>query len=94
MKDIAGIEVKPGNFVLVKIGSEWVPGIVHAVEAGGLLVSGMPNPTQKGQPVHMTPEKLFILFEINLADSLPGQNHPIIRRVPHPEKEYIAVKGN
>jgi hypothetical protein len=84
MRDCAGVPIKEGNLVQVKVGLEWLVGVVHKVEEGGLLVPI--NPTQKA----LTPEKLFLLFEVNLADAPPGQNHPVIRRLCHPEREVIV----
>jgi len=90
MRDVAGQEVKEGNFILVKLGSEWIPAIVHKLEAGGVIVAS--NPTQKGQAI--TPEKMYVLFEINMADAIPGQPHPTIRRIPFPGKERITSVDN
>jgi hypothetical protein len=84
MKDVSGMPVKEGNFIQVKLGNEWIVGVVHKIEDGGMVIPI--NPTQKG----VTPEKLFVIFEVNMLDAAPGQNHPTLRRLCHPDKEIIV----
>lgn len=90
VKDIIGSPVKEGHLVLVKIGNEWVPAKVHKVEPGGVLIPI--NPTQASK----TGDKITVLFELNLADALPGNPHSVLRRVPNPENEVIVpvTKGD
>lgn len=84
MKDISGYELSKGNFVQIRLGNDWVPGIVHEIEEGGVML----NSNQ------MTPPKLFILFEYMMPVMPKGSNQIMVRRIPHPEKEYIAARGN
>jgi hypothetical protein len=85
MKDVAGIPIEEGNLVQVQFGGFYLVGYVHKITRGGLAVP-INNPTQRG----VTPDKVCILFEINLADAAPGQAHPTLRRLCDPSKEVIT----
>lgn len=87
VKDVMGSPVKEGHLVLVKIGNEWVPAKVHKVEPGGVLIPI--NPTQAGK----TGDKITVLFELTLADAVPGNPHPVIRRIPNIDEVIIPVTG-
>ena len=80
MKDAYGQEVKIGDSVHVKVGSEWLLGKVVKVQDGGLSLGAMKNGQQA-----MTVDGLTLEMLVQFAVQ-PGIPHQDVFKVVAPEE--------
>lgn len=86
MKDGIGQTLHEGNLVQVMIGQQPIRGFITKLKEGGMIVT-----TGKAQgPQAQTPDTMFLQVEVPLMDTVPGQIHPAVVRLPVPEKEIIV----
>ncbi len=86
MKDGIGQPLHEGNLVQVIIGQQPIRGFITKIREGGVMIT-----TGKGTgPQGQTPDTLFLQIEVPLMDAVPGQSHPVVIRLPVPDKEVIV----
>lgn len=88
IKDRQGIELEVGDLVHIKLNDPaFVASIVEMVN-GSITALSIGN-----EPPQVKPDKLIVQFEIELSDSLPGQNHFPLMRVINPATEIVLKRG-
>ncbi len=86
MREITGIELKEGDFVEIKIGTEWVPATIKKIDESVLLMQIKPG--------QIPLAKLTVECDFNIPTINAAIHQPSIRRIPHPDREHIVSKGN
>jgi len=66
MKDMLSNELKVGDCVHVKFGSEWIGGVIAKLNNGGLSLA-LPNPTQKNGQQQVTTDVVVLQVTIPLG---------------------------
>jgi hypothetical protein len=79
MKDMLSNELKIGDCIMAKYGTEWISGVIVKVQNGGLSL-GIANPTQKNGPAQVTADVLVLQITLPLAGQ-PGQPQPFVARL-------------
>lgn len=79
MKDQLGNELKEGDVVHVKVGTEWVIGSIVKVSNGGLAVTGMPK--GPNDQVGVTMDALVIQLAVGFNQQPPGSNHGMVLKI-------------
>lgn len=92
MKDMLGNDLKPGDAVHVKYGTEWLGGVLVKVQNGGISL-GIANPTQKNGQPQLTADVIVIQMTVPLAGH-PGQPQPFLVRLDAPNSVDKLIESS
>lgn len=80
MRDMLSNELDVGDCVMVKVGAEWVSGVIAKLQNGGISL-GVSNPTAKnGGAPQQTADVLVLQITIPL-NGVPGHPQPFVARL-------------
>jgi len=91
MRDMLSNELKVGDAVHVKFGSEWIGGVIVKLNDGGLAL-GIANPTSKNAPQQISADVVVLQVTIPLGGH-PGQPQPLIVRLDTKSRTEEIVKS-
>ena len=88
MKDMLGNEIVAGDQVHVKVGMDWIVGVVVKVQSGGLAIAGVPKNGLSGQ-VPVTPDSLVLQVAV-FFNTQPGLAHGDVIRLDTAKKPVLV----
>lgn len=91
MRDMIGNELTVGDQVHVKIGSDWVMGVIMKIQNGGLAVTGVPK--DKNSPVGITPDALVLQVGVGFQ-SQPGHPQPGLIKISAPNQVSSLIESS
>jgi hypothetical protein len=84
-------ELKEGDDVHVKVGSEWVIGKIVKIQNGGIAVTGVPkNPND---PVGVTMDAFIVQTGVVFNQQPPGSAHAFVMKLDTAKAQSDAVKN-